>query len=352
MIAIKNINAIDIITGQVSNDFGRSNGIRPINHEFISLFNSKTDKKQSFDQPINENLDGSTKVELDPEKSNSTPTSSENNHTSKYQLMDSPNFDVEGFEEDTKTGHTDGFRSKDAKNHEIGNGIHLHPLASMESTTGVKINAQRSSESDNVDVLRQMTQKSSELILGGERKPEFHSTDKGSEHIEVKKSITKHFDNDVLSPKAKVNQSNYPEQIINSHSLKEVATSSNYKSISNSNLNNLSETIKSEIREFHSSGASNGSITIKIKPSILGEIIITLNRDDNGPTIRNGSNIDVRLVSSNPEIANYLSLIKREVLNKYGVRGVSILSHTTSIKSVSKLSSTSLVDKEGELEKH
>ena len=76
MIAIKNINAIETTTGQVSNDFVRSNGEKSTNHEFISLFNSKTDKKQLIDQSKNEGSDQLTEIELDSEKSQISSISS------------------------------------------------------------------------------------------------------------------------------------------------------------------------------------------------------------------------------------------------------------------------------------
>lgn len=352
MIAIKNINAIETTTGQVSSDFGKSNGEKSTNNEFISLFNSKTDKKQLIDQSKTEDTNKLTEIELDLEKSKASSISSSVNHNSNNQPIDTTGIydgDVDvDVEENTPTRFLSVHGNRDENKHLIGKEIHFSSGTSMGGFPEVKIIAQRSSEPHNEEALRQKTKNSNELISGVDKRPDVNNIDKDSGSVDANKSKAKALDIDFLSSKKQPKLTNHADHITSSISIREAVTSGNYISSANSTLNNLSEAIKSEIREFQSSGASNGSITIKIKPSILGEIIITINRDDTVPNTRSNPNIDVRIASSNPEIANYLSLIKREVLNKYGVRGVSILSLTTTSKSVAKISSTPLIDKERE----
>lgn len=352
MIAIRNINAIETTTGQVSNDFERSNGEKSTNLEFISLFNSKADKKQLIDQSKNEDSDKLTEIELDSEKTQISSNSSEINHNTKIQPKDNTDVEEGGVDENTPTRFLSEHGNRDANKHSIDKQVHFSSGTSMERIPEGKVSAPRSSESHNVEVSTKKSQNSNELISGVDKRVDLNNIEKDSWVVDVNKSKDKPLDNDFLSSKKQTNLANFTDHITSSISNREVVSTSNYVSSANSTLNNLSETIKSEIKEFQSSGVSNGSITIKIKPSILGEIIITLNRDDSAANIRNHPNIDVRIASSNPEIANYLSLIKREVLNKYGVRGVSILSHSTSSKSVAKISSTPLIDKEKEEAKY
>ncbi|HHJ3079615.1 TPA: hypothetical protein ACPVZG_003454 [Vibrio parahaemolyticus] len=352
MIAIKNINAIETTTGQVSNDFGRSNGEKSTNHEFISLFNSKTDKKQLIDQSKNEDSDKLVEIELDSEKLQISSISSSINHNAKNQPTDNTGFDDEKVDDNTPTRFLSEHGNRDEKKHLIDKEVHFSSGTFMERIPEGKDNAQRSSESHNTEGLTQKTKNSNEITSGVDKRVDLNNIEKDSGVVDVNKRKDKPLDNDFLSSKKQTNLTNHTDHITSSISIREVVPSGNYVSSANSTLNNLSETIKSEIKEFQSSGASNGSITIKIKPSILGEIIITLNRDDSAVNVRNHPNIDVRIASSNPEIANYLSLIKREVLNKYGVRGVSILSHSTTSKSVAKISSTPLIDKEKEEAKY
>ncbi|EGR2229428.1 hypothetical protein QX249_09175 [Vibrio parahaemolyticus] len=352
MIAIKNINAIETTTGQVSNDFGRSNGEKSTNHEFISLFNSKTDKKQLIDQSKNEDYDQLTEIELDSEKSQISSISSAINHNTKNQPKDNTGVDERGVDENTPTRLLSEHGNRVAKKHSIDKEVHFSSGASMERIPEGKVNTPRGSESHNVEVSTQKSQNSNEIISGVDKRVDLNNIEKDSGVVDVSKSKDKPLHNDFLSSNKQTNLSNHTDHITSNISTREVVTLGNYVSSANSTLNNLSETIKSEIKEFQSSGASNGSITIKIKPSILGEIIITINRDDSVPNIRNNPNIDVRIASSNPEIANYLSLIKREVLNKYGVRGVSILSQNTTSKSVTKIAPTQLIDEEKEEAKY
>ncbi|MBU2895964.1 hypothetical protein [Vibrio hepatarius] len=352
MIAIKNINAIETTTGQVSNDFERSNGEKSTNHEFISLFNSKTDKKQLIDQSKNEDTDKLTEIELDTEKSQTSSISSSINHNVKNQSIVNAGIDDGGVDENTPTRFLSEHGNRGEEKRIIGKEILFYSGTSVENVPERKVNDPRKSESQNVEVLKQKPQNSNELISGVDKKVDLNNIDRDSAIVDVNKNQAKHLDNDFLSSKKQTNQVNHTDYMGSCISTREVVTSGNYISSANSTLNNLSETIKSEIREFQSSGVSNGSITIKIKPSILGEIIITINRDDSVSNVRNNPNINLRIASSNPEIANYLSLIKREVLNKYGVRGVSILSHTITSKSVTKISSTPLIDKEKEKTKY
>ncbi|KDM90880.1 hypothetical protein [Photobacterium galatheae] len=101
-----------------------------------------------------------------------------------------------------------------------------------------------------------------------------------------------------------------------------------FRKTNSSTLTGLTETMKSVVEQFQTSSVRSGEITIKIKPSVLGEIVITLNKvDDTSAKVIDRTTrapIDIRMVASNPAVANYLSLIKRDIINKSGIRGVSV----------------------------
>lgn len=108
-------------------------------------------------------------------------------------------------------------------------------------------------------------------------------------------------------------------------------------------LKSMTETIRAEISNFQASDLNSGSITIKIKPTNLGEIVIIMEKE----TIPAGSKvfdkttgapIDIRLVASNPEVRNYLNLIKREVGVSANVRSINITNQVAPVKSSEKSS--------------
>ena len=117
-------------------------------------------------------------------------------------------------------------------------------------------------------------------------------------------------------------------------------TTINSNRIISSDIKSLTESIYNEIKEFQSGNLNSNTITIRVKPSNLGEIIIVLEKSNETLLSKvvdksTGAPIDIRLIASNPEVTNYLNLIKREIANKSGVRTISI--HNNTAKFVDKV---------------
>ncbi|MCY9860999.1 hypothetical protein OTK49_00390 [Vibrio coralliirubri] len=145
-------------------------------------------------------------------------------------------------------------------------------------------------------------------------------------------------------------ESNSPEQkqtiVIETNTLSgkvtiEQTVSSN--KVVTSDLKAMTETIKSEVSNFQASDLSSGTITIKIKPSNLGEIIIVMEKETVPASSKvfdksTGAPIDIRLIAANPDVRNYLNLIKREVGGVANVRSININHQLSPVKSSEKSS--------------
>jgi hypothetical protein len=82
-----------------------------------------------------------------------------------------------------------------------------------------------------------------------------------------------------------------------------------------------------QIENFSTSSLNSQQLTIKIRPSNLGEIVIVLNKTQPQNTIADKTTmapIDIKMIASNPEVANYLGVVKRELGLRNGVRNVNV----------------------------
>ena len=82
-----------------------------------------------------------------------------------------------------------------------------------------------------------------------------------------------------------------------------------------------------QIENFYSSSLNSQQLTIKIRPSNLGEIVIVLDKTQPQTAVADKTTmapIDIKMIASNPEVANYLGVVKRELNIRNGVRNVNI----------------------------
>lgn len=97
---------------------------------------------------------------------------------------------------------------------------------------------------------------------------------------------------------------------------------------STATLKTVSSEVIRNVEAFTTSSVSSQQIMIKIRPSNLGEIVIVLNKVEQKALATEGNParvpIDIKLIASHPEVANYLSLVKRELNQKVGVKSFTV----------------------------
>lgn len=342
MIVIKNINTVDKPSPHIKIDLGKGHGEKSSNPEFLSMFNSNADNSQLNDKPFNMADEIEQKIDKDNLLSSviiDTHQHRDKNNDNKFQKHQ-----VLHKENGRKLSLNEGFRNRDLS--ENGFKIHREGIQRKLKEMGV-FSDRKNDPLDQIQIKSENTTKG--LKNSNYESSELKHNDLNYEPSKENREKSNSATEDKTQNKLIKNTITQHEPIINDPNQKPSHFVGEYRAASSSSLSSLSDTIKSEIREFQTSTLGNGTITIKIKPSVLGEIVITLNRDDVQASSRNNHNVDVRITSSNPEVANYLSLIKRDVLNKYGVRSISILNQLNTNKAITKISSLrSLIDEEKE----
>lgn len=170
-----------------------------------------------------------------------------------------------------------------------------------------------------------------------------HQGGAASDKLNAANEETKGVDNKVLDPKVADQKQTIIIETSTSTGKVVVEQNSSTNKVVTSDLKSMTETIRSEVSSFQANDIASGSITIKIKPSNLGEIVIIMEKDaiPAGSKVfdkATGAPIDIRLVATNPEVRNYLSLIKREIGGAANVRSINISNQVTSVRSSEKSS--------------
>ncbi len=111
------------------------------------------------------------------------------------------------------------------------------------------------------------------------------------------------------------------------------------KSNITSTVKELGSTIQKEITKFESSTVESQSVTIRIKPASLGEIVITMKTDATNYTNQQAG-VDVKLYFTNADIKSYLNLIKRDITAVSKISSISLQNSQSMVRSVVKTNAT------------